>query len=193
MNPDGTNEVNPYAPPSSDVNMGKQPQPQATEGDLAERGTRFVAKMLDGLMNLALMLPVTISGLRSAAATAGSTGNLAFFRGFLANGLGMVSGVACLVLIAFQAYLIATTGQSIGKRWLKIKIVKLDGSRVNFVTGVLLRQWLFSLLQYFPRVGSILGLVDILFIFRADRRCIHDFAAGTKVVQLKGAAGIHVA
>jgi uncharacterized RDD family membrane protein YckC len=190
MNPDGTNEVNPYAPPTSDVNMGKRPQ--AREGDLAERGTRLVAKMLDGLMTLALMLPVIISSVGSAATTADSASHLAFLRGFLANGLAMVSGVACLALIAFQAYLISTTGQSLGKRWLKIKIVKLDGSRVNFVTGVLLRQWLFSLLQYLPRAGSTLALVDVLFIFRADRRCIHDFAAGTKVIRLQGAAEIGV-
>jgi hypothetical protein len=64
---------------------------------------------------------------------------------------------------------------------------------VSFVTGVLLRNWLFMLLQYIPGLGSVSGLVDPLFIFRADRRCIHDFVAGTKVIQLKGAAKIRVA
>jgi uncharacterized RDD family membrane protein YckC len=185
MHPDETKEVNPYAPPSADPNADRAPQ--RTEGELAERGTRFVAKMLDGLMALALTLPVIVPSLRAAAAK-GSTstgGYLTFFRGFFAGGLSIGFGVAYLALIAFQAYLIATTGQSIGKRWFKIKIVRLDGGRVNFITGVLLRQWLFALFQYTPRAGSFMGLVDVLFIFRSDRRCIHDFAAGTKVIQLR--------
>ena len=30
--------------------------------------------------------------------------------------------------------------------------------------------------------GQTLGLIDVLFIFRSDRRCVHDLIAGTKVV-----------
>jgi uncharacterized RDD family membrane protein YckC len=190
MNAGGTNQTNPYAPPSSDVNAVNAAP--AREGELAERGTRFVAKMLDGFMAVVLILPATIAGLRSDIFRGGYV-NLAFFRSFLGSGIGMASGVAWLALLAFQAYLTATTGQSLGKRWLKIKIVRLDGSAVNFATGVLLRHWLFVVLQYLPGVGSIIGLVDILFIFRQDRRCIHDFTAGTKVIQLKGAVQIRVA
>jgi hypothetical protein len=74
-----------------------------------------------------------------------------------------------------------------------LKIVRLDESAVSFATGVPLRHWLFVVLQYIPGVGSIIGLADLLFIFRQDRRCIHDFIAGTKVIQLKGAAQIRVA
>jgi uncharacterized RDD family membrane protein YckC len=133
------------------------------------------------------------SAASGTAGASGAGGNLAFFRGFLASGLGMAAGVAYLALVGLQAYLIATTGQSIGKRWFKIKIVKLDGSQVNFVTGVLVRQWLITLLQYIPGIGSVTSLIDVLFIFRADRRCIHDFLAGTKVIQLKGAPRIRVA
>jgi uncharacterized RDD family membrane protein YckC len=195
MNPDGPGEVNPYEPPSADLNVGKEAP--TSEGDLAERGTRFVAKMVDGLMALALMLPAIVPVMRSAASGAAGApsagGNLAFFRGFWASGLGMAAGVAYLALVGLQAYLIATTGQSIGKRWFKIKIVKLDGSRVSFGTGVLVRQWLISLLQYIPGIGSVTSLNDVLFIFRADRRCVHDFLAGTKVIQLKGAPSIRVA
>ncbi len=33
-------------------------------------------------------------------------------------------------------------------------------------------------------LGSILMLTNVLFIFRSDRRCIHDLIADTKVVRL---------
>jgi uncharacterized RDD family membrane protein YckC len=43
----------------------------------------------------------------------------------------------------------------------------------------LLRSWLNTLIGIIP----FYGLVDVLFIFREDKRCIHDLIAGTHVVQ----------
>ena len=40
-----------------------------------------------------------------------------------------------------------------------------------------------------PVIGSFLGLLDVLFIFRQDRRCLHDMVAGTEVISLKSASG----
>lgn len=179
MSADGTNQVNPYAPPSSDLNDGGQPPAVAEE--LAERGTRLAARMVDGFIATALLLPGIIGGLQAGRLAGGRT--LDFFRSFATTRIGMFSGVAWLALIGFQAYLISTTGQSIGKRWLRIRIVKVDGRPVDFLTGVLLRQWLFGVLAYLPGFGAVAGLADQLFIFRADRRCAHDFLAGTKVIR----------
>jgi uncharacterized RDD family membrane protein YckC len=120
-------------------------------------------------------------------------GNLAFFRNFGTSGAGLFSGIAWLGLLLLQAYLVTRRGQSLAKGWLGIKIVKLDGSPVNFVSGVLLRHWLFFALQYVPKIGVVLSVADPLLIFRSDRRCAHDLIAGTKVIQLKGAAQIRVA
>ena len=52
------------------------------------------------------------------------------------------------------------------------------GENGGFVRNVLLR------LIANGMIGSIpfYGLVDILFIFRSDRRCIHDLIARTQVV-----------
>ena len=33
-----------------------------------------------------------------------------------------------------------------------------------------------------PYIGKFAGFVDILMIFRGDKRCAHDLAAGTQVV-----------
>jgi uncharacterized RDD family membrane protein YckC len=180
MEPNRPDTENPYAPPTSDVNAGKLPA--AAPGMLAERGTRFVSQLVDGLLYLVVLIPAFIAGFESGA-----------FKAFVAGPLGIVSLAGWLGLIIYQAYLVATSGQSIAKKLFKIQIVKVDGAPVNFVSGVLLRNWLMMVLQQIPVVNMILPLLDALFIFRQDRRCIHDLIAGTKVVQLAGSPQVRVA
>jgi uncharacterized RDD family membrane protein YckC len=54
------------------------------------------------------------------------------------------------------------------------------------VRAVLLRLILPAIIGFIPILGGFLGLAfwlaDVLFIFGKERRCIHDFIAGTKVV-----------
>jgi uncharacterized RDD family membrane protein YckC len=189
MDPNRPEAENPYSPPKSDVNVGTQAP--AVEGELAERGTRFLSQMIDGLLPLMVLIPGFVAGMHSGAFHGG--GSTALFRSFMAGTTGVVSGLAWLALMLFQAYLVTTTGQSIAKRWFRIKIVRLDGSPVSFVSGVLLRSWLIMVLQQIPGFNLFAGLLDPLFIFRQDRRCIHDFIAGTKVINLVGASLIRVA
>ena len=61
-----------------------------------------------------------------------------------------------------------------------IKIVTLSGTNGGFVPNVLMRSFLNSLIGMVP----FYSLVDVLFIFRDDQRCIHDMIAGTKVVKI---------
>jgi uncharacterized RDD family membrane protein YckC len=49
----------------------------------------------------------------------------------------------------------------------------------GFGPNVLMRVILNGILGFIP----FYSLVDVLFIFRDDRRCIHDLIAGTKVVE----------
>ena len=80
----------------------------------------------------------------------------------------------------YQMYLLTTLGQTIGKKVLNIRIVKIDtGENGGFMTNVGMRLVLNGLLGFIP----LYALVDVLFIFRADRRCIHDMIAGTRVIE----------
>ena len=79
---------------------------------------------------------------------------------------------------------------SLGKQWLGLRIVRVDGSRATFVRAVLLRMLLPWLLAWIPFVGWFLLPVDWLVIFREDCRCLHDLIAGTKVVVVPGAGRI---
>jgi uncharacterized RDD family membrane protein YckC len=72
--------------------------------------------------------------------------------------------------------------QTIGKKLARTRIVSYqDGRNLGFVGNVLLR----SLLPFL--IASIIGgcftLIDILLIFGAERRCLHDLIAGTTVVE----------
>jgi uncharacterized RDD family membrane protein YckC len=40
-----------------------------------------------------------------------------------------------------------------------------------------------SVVSVIPVVGPLLTLIDILFIFRSDRRCVHDLIADTQVLE----------
>lgn len=76
-------------------------------------------------------------------------------------------------------------GQTIGKRLMGIAIVTLNNQKPAFFPLIAQRyisQWLLGMV---PLVGPLLRLVDVLLIFRADKRCLHDHIAKTKVIDLK--------
>ena len=162
--------LSPFSPPKADL----EGTPADASGQaLARRGTRLTASFLDGLITLPGIVLATL------AVTLG--------RGNGERGVGFTIGVvlAGLWIVAIgivQIYLLSTRGQSIGKRWMKIRIVKLDGSNPGFVGAVLLRVFVNGLISAIPYLGSVYALVDLLFIFRQDQRCVHDLIAGTRVI-----------
>jgi uncharacterized RDD family membrane protein YckC len=89
-----------------------------------------------------------------------------------------------LVVMVIQIWWLTTRGQTIGKRALGIRIVRAsDGENPGFLFAVALRYAVPSLISFIPLIGFIFSLTDILFIFRSDRRCLHDLIAGTRVVK----------
>ena len=79
-------------------------------------------------------------------------------------------------------YFLNKNGQTIGKMLLNIRIVSIDDRPIGGA-GLLLKRYLpMSMISLVPFIGSLLALVDVLFIFRKDRRCVHDLIARTKVV-----------
>ena len=145
-------------------------EPQALDlqvDTLAEPGVRLVAALWDGLLSVLCFAPCLIGFVNEDA-----------LWGALA-----ASVVLLLVLSIYQWVLLTQTGQSLGKRWTRIRVVRTNGQPADFVHVVLLRVLVMGMVQGLAGgCGSILGLADVLFIFREDRRCIHDHLADTKVV-----------
>jgi uncharacterized RDD family membrane protein YckC len=160
-------EFNPYAPPTRGAEQGAAPL--HPPGELAGLGHRVAAKLLDILLVAIAAAPgivlVEAFGIRDAAI--------------------LIFALPSLLMIV-QWWLIAARGQTLGKRWLGIRIVTQKGEPVGFVRGVLLREWVM-------KAGGTLVygmplLVDPLFALGPRRMCLHDHLADTKVV-LATAAG----
>jgi uncharacterized RDD family membrane protein YckC len=169
-------ELNPYAPPDPQLDARRSIEEKPGIQVLAGRGARLGAAVLDGLLYLACFVPAWLA---TIALLSSRVMHDFYFALFVPLGIGMV---AMLLLAALQWYLVATTGQSLGKRWLDLKIVKMDGSNVDFVTGVVMRSWLLGVVFVVPYLGLCAWLLDALWIFGEEHRCVHDHIAGTKVI-----------
>lgn len=98
-------------------------------------------------------------------------------------------------ILATQVKLLTTHGQTIGKTLLHIMIVKRSTwQNGGFFTNVIFRYGIFLvgmlstylIVQVSPPLAFIMSMlfnVDALFIFRKDKRCLHDLIAGTEVVK----------
>jgi uncharacterized RDD family membrane protein YckC len=171
---------------------------------LAGVGSRFVARMVDVLAVLVLCVIANawlavqfwrgiepyateawrriLAGDRSTdglPAPAESTGTLIF----------MMLLATTAVWFAYEVPGSANSGQTLGKRLLGIKVVRLESDeRLGF--GRAFRRWgrlgLPTLLWYCCGVGFLLQVIDCLFVTidRPLRQALHDKAANTVVVRV---------
>ena len=132
--------------------------------ELATRLQRFLAALADGVI---LTMPY-LAGTFEA----------------LPEPLRLLCLIASLALLAIQLVMVTNRGQTLGKKIVGIRIVLKDTQENGgFIVNVLKRGFLNGLLSLIP--GYF--LVDSLFIFRGDRRCLHDMIAGTVVIQAEPA------
>lgn len=161
-------QANPYAPPSSRIASS----PYA-EAQLAERGSRLVAAFIDSLFYFVPLLP---GFLLSSGAERDS--GAAAFGGLVLSGGALIA----LAIAIYQWVLLSRVGQTLGKRWMGVRVVRVDGQPIGFASAVALRAWLPGVIGVIPFLGPLFNLVNILFIFGQERRCLHDLMAGTKVI-----------
>lgn len=93
----------------------------------------------------------------------------------------MLAYVLCMLVV--QAILLAKSGQSIGKKLTRIKIVDADSNeKVGLTRIFLIRSVVFIIfnLTLFP----LIALIDLAFALTAKRQALHDKLAKTKVINL---------
>jgi uncharacterized RDD family membrane protein YckC len=137
---------------------------------LASLGARFGAALLDSASYAVPLILALVLGVSAG-------------RGEGVGVLVLLGLLALVVVLIVQFVMLVTRGQTIGKRLLGIRIVKLDThENGGFVTNIVMRGLVPGLIGAVPYIGVVFSLVNILFIFKEDRRCIHDLIAGTIVV-----------
>ena len=147
--------------------------------ELAGRGSRLGAVIIDSI----ILIPTLIG--------------IAMITGFwdeimprMASGIPLsLKENLIMFLVGQSIFLIlngsflANYGQTIGKRVMKIKIVDMEGNNLGLIKLYSLRYLTFSLFSQIPVAGGLISLVNSLFIFGKERKCLHDRLAGTQVIQ----------
>lgn len=166
------NNANPYTPPEASLSG----EPDTENGELASRGQRFGAAFVDGLLAIAWSVPLMYAFGIFEYQNQGE--EPPFSTMLLFGALGF------LIFTLIHGYLLHKNGQTIGKKLLSIRITDLNDNVPPLSKLLGWRYLPISVVSLIPVVGTFLPLVDALFVFRSDRRCIHDLIAGTKVVQV---------
>jgi uncharacterized RDD family membrane protein YckC len=178
---------NPFAPPVA--NVQDHVESHAAEMVEATRLSRFLAFLIDCAPGFVVGIALAI-GMAAYFARHPGSGLASVVAGF-----GIFIGVFVLAVVGWMIYngvLAYRYGQIFGKRMMGIRVVRTDGSRVSFARFIFLRWLPLALLSgcvgwVLGRMGHpgssyIVGLIDILLIFRASRHCLHDDIADTMVV-----------
>jgi uncharacterized RDD family membrane protein YckC len=163
-------EANRFAPPAAHV----EDVDSVASGQLAGRGVRLLAAIVDGLLVAGVMVLL---------------GWLTAYDAFDPREDAPLSAFATSLGLAFGAYLLLngwllhSRGQTIAKALFKIKIVRSDGSKPSLLRLAGLRYFVTSLLTLVPLLGWMFALADCLLIFRDSRKCLHDNIADTIVIR----------
>ena len=141
---------------------------------LASRWSRLWASIIDAFVYAIFIVPVFLYG--------------GLYDKLLSNEtIELTEQVALtvygwVVYFLCQGYLLHKKGQTIGKNLMDIAIVDMEGKQIGLLNIVGKRIIPMVVVAYIPFIGPFISTFDYLFVFRKDKRCLHDLIAGTQVV-----------
>ncbi|MDD5195063.1 MAG: RDD family protein [Candidatus Omnitrophica bacterium] len=142
--------------------------------DLASRWKRLGGAIIDSLISMGIMTPIMLVTGVFERISKGQPMTMREQVTFAIIGWG--------IFLILNGYLLSKRGQTIGKVVVKTKIVDVKGSIPNFGKLLIYRYLILGIVAQIPFVGGLVCLANALFIFGKERRCIHDYLAGTWVV-----------
>ena len=170
---EAVSDQEPIHEPSSENEASKRTYPPAS------RQQRFLAAMIDMvILNIVLAPLVLSSDLPSILQNGGQIPYIEIVK------LHIWQFIAFLIL---NSWTLSKYGQTLGKRFMKIAIAT-EGFCVPDFNRLIAMRYLPFYLANLVLIASLLPLVDVLMIFRSDRRCLHDMLAQTQVIDVSQAA-----
>ncbi|MEM7153854.1 MAG: RDD family protein [Myxococcota bacterium] len=166
------NDINPYQAPVEDQTNQPSFHGDGLEPPLASRGSRLGAAIIDGfaltIPNFAILIALGLLDFDNPEPD--------FINTIITSLIGLV------VFAAVQWYFLQS-GQTVGKRALGLRMVDVNSNEPPSAGHLFALRYLpFSLLAVIPAVGPLISLVNVLWIFGSEQRCLHDRMANTKVV-----------
>lgn len=149
---------------------------------LAGLGSRSVARLVDQAIQLAVLLAVSVLATLAGSGSQSGTGD-GPLGGTGDGGAALALAVAVVVVFLVQfgydvAFEVLASGRTPGKRWSGLRVVRVDGAPVGFVTSAVRN--LLRLVDALPGIYTV-GMVAV-FASRRNQR-LGDMAAGTVVVR----------
>lgn len=154
----------------------EEPVDEQAEQDgarLATRVSRVFAVIFDGIFGGGVVTVATVAGSQVSSVA----GVVALF-------------LSALLMAGGQTALVVRTGQTLGKQFMGVRVERTNGDPAGFLHGVFLRYTVpamtfGAIAQTFGSgADTLAALIDVLFIFGATRRCVHDLIADTRVVEV---------
>ncbi|HFC6353331.1 TPA: RDD family protein [Neisseria lactamica] len=189
-------EKNDYTDAASDNRNG-----QEIEVGIAGAGDRILAALLNQLFTfLILLIPfagLIVFAVKNEGRIVGSEEIVGLLLGMTSFWVGLAGILAYTVI---QIYYMSRDGQSLGKKIMRIRVLKTDGRNPGFVGTVLVREIAWSVLVAI--IAAVIGLAVgdngenainllaflanfvLLFMVKRDRRTLYDILADTVVVKL---------
>jgi uncharacterized RDD family membrane protein YckC len=174
---------------------------EAAPGCLAARWKRFLGHLIDSLV---VLVPAAAVGILAGVAD-GSIQGLPietpqqWLVRFYQSPWAPLLTVLIVLATSLQTALLVTRGQTVGKWVLGTRIVTMSNQHPSWWRLVLVRPLIILVAAARPQVPSTdsewghpfrlalggLFLVNALLVFSPERRALHDYLAGTQVVDLK--------
>ncbi|MDJ1133228.1 RDD family protein [Streptomyces iconiensis] len=165
--PYGTGGGGPYGAPGP---VNPAADPLAGMPPLASRGKRLLARIIDALI---VGIPV---GLVVGLAEGGYSTN--------SGQTYWQQAVYTLVYLIYEGLMLTTSGQTLGKKLMRIRVGMLQNGAVPAGPPGWFRAATYSLPALVPCIGFLFWLVNVLFCTwdQPYHQCVHDKAARTVVV-----------
>ena len=180
--PEGPPSAYPGPVPAGGWTQPMPPMRPAWAGPpLASWGSRVGATLLDGAVMLMAFLVLAIPGVALLVAGAKVAGVVVLVLGFLAY---------LAIQVMYGAYFMNRpgdrNGQTLGKQWVGIRVVRDNGQPFNLGQG-LLREFVVKVLLFGWVGGGFFGipwLLDVLWpLWDDEDRALHDMIVKSHVVQ----------